>query len=185
MELLDKINGFIENLEIKTFYKYLAIIISCIVLLAGIIVFRYYRNITALQSKLVEINEERAKVQEILTKLQSVKEQRAEVDRMLDEKEQFYIKDYFLKLTTQLGIKNMKTDRQRVTPLTGDERYSESELNIEFTQMDMKQLTELLQELSKNKRIYTKEIEIAKSPKQPKIEVKLTIGTLIKKSTMP
>ena len=180
MEALDKISAFIENLEIKTFYKYLGIILGGILLLAGIIAFRYHRNSNALYEKLEQVNEEREKVQNVLTKLRSVEEQRKSIDRILDEKEPFYLIEYFQNLTNKLGIKNVKHDRRpKETPL--DDRYTENELNVEFPQMDMQQLTRLLEEMSLNKRIYTKSLEITKIPKQPKIEVKLTIGTLIKK----
>lgn len=180
MEALEKISAFIENLEIKTFYKYLGIFLGGILLLAGVIAFRYHRNITALQEKLEQINEERTQVQSVLTKLGSVEEQRKSIDRILDEKEPFYLIGYFQQLTNKLGIKNVKHDRQQKDTAL-DDRYTESELNVEFPQMDMQQLTKLLEEMSLNKRIYTKSLEITKIPKQPKIEVKMTIGTLIKK----
>lgn len=180
MEALEKVSAFIENLEIKTFYKYLGIILGVILLLAGIIVFRYHRNTTALYEKLDQVNEERNTVQRVLTQLRSVEEQRKSIDRILDEKEPFYLKGYFQQLTNNLGIKNVKTDKEpKDTPLY--DRYTESELNVEFPQMDMQQLTKLLEEMSPNGRIYTKSLEITKIPKQPKIEVKMTIGTLIKK----
>jgi len=183
MEALEKVSAFIENLETRTFYKYLGIIIAVVLLLAGGIAFRYYRKITALDEKLAQVNEEREKVQEVLTKLESVQRQRASIDQILNEKETFYLVEYLQNLMNKLGIKNFKADRPKDTPL--DERYTESELNVEFSQMDMQQLTRLLEEISFNKRIYTKTLEITKSAKQPKIEVKLTIGTLLKKPRTP
>jgi hypothetical protein len=181
MEALEKISAFIENLETRTFYRYLGIILGVILLLAGGIIFRYYRAMNALHEKLEQVNDDRQKVQDVLTKLRSVEKQRESVDRILDEKEPFYLLEYFQKLTNQLGIRNVKHDR---TPkeTTLDDRYTENELNVEFPQMDMQQLTKLLEEMSLNKRIYTKSLEITKIAKQPKIEVKMTIGTLIKKS---
>lgn len=180
MEALEKISAFIENLEIKTFYKYLGILLGGILLIAGIIVFRYHRNSSALYEKIEQVNEDREKVQSVLTKLRSVEEQRKSIDRLLDEKEPFYLLEYFQKLTNKLGIRNVKHDRSpKETAL--DDRYTESELNVEFPQMDMQQLTRLLEEMSLNKRIYTKSLEITKIQKQPKIEVRMTIGTLIKK----
>jgi hypothetical protein len=181
MEALEKISAFIEHLELKTFYKYLGIFLATILLISGGIIFRYYRNMNALHEKLEQVNEDRSKVQSILTKLRSVEEERKSIDRILNEKEPFYLIEYFQNLTNKLGIRNFKHDRSpKDTPL--DERYTESELNVEFPQMDMQQLTKLLEEMSLNKRIYTKSLEITKIPKQPKIAVKLTIGTLIKKS---
>ncbi len=180
MEALEKVSAFIENLDTKTFYTYLGIVLGCVLLLSGGILFRYYRNITALDEQLAQVNEEREKVQDVLTKLASVQKQRESVDRLLDDKVPFYLLEYFLKLTNQLGIRPVKHDRSpKETAL--DDRYTESELNVEFPQMDMQQLTKLLEEMSINKRIYTKSLEITKIPKQPKIEVKITIGTLLKK----
>ncbi len=51
MEALEKVSAFIENLETKTFYKYLGIILSGVLLVGGGILFRYYRTITALHEK--------------------------------------------------------------------------------------------------------------------------------------
>src|SRR2546423_103943 len=111
MEALDKVTAFIENLETKTFYTYLGIILGGVLLLAGGILFRYYRNATALDEKITLVNEEREKVQEVLTKLASVQKQRESVDRLLDDKVPFYLLEYFQKLTNQLGIRNVKHDR--------------------------------------------------------------------------
>lgn len=180
MEALEKVSAFVENLETKTFYTYLGIFLSGVILLAGGIVFHYYRTINTLDTRLEEVNKEREKVQDVLTKLRSVQEQRASVDRLLDEKEPFYLIEYFQKLINKLGIKNPRYDREPIEKKL-DERYTESELNVVFPQMDMQQLTKLLEEMSISKRIYTKSLEITKLAKQPKIEVKLTIGTLIKK----
>jgi len=183
MEALEKVSAFIENLETKAFYTYLGIILGGVLLVAGGILFRYHRNINALDEQLAQVNDEREKVQEVLTKLASVQKQRESVDRLLDEKEPFRLTEYILKLTNDLNIRPVKPDREpKDTPF--DDRYTESELNVQFPQMDMQQLTKLLEEMNINKRIYTKSLEIAKIPKQ-KIEVKLTIGTLLKKPRTP
>ncbi len=45
--------------------------------------------------------------------------------------------------------------------------------------MNMRELSELLNVLEQNKRVYTKELEVQKSRKSPRaIEVQLTIATL-------
>jgi beta-lactamase regulating signal transducer with metallopeptidase domain len=57
--------------------------------------------------------------------------------------------------------------------------YRESILKVELSDMNMKQLCELLDELNKNKRINTKELEITKSKTAKRsINVALTIATL-------
>lgn len=184
MEALEKVTAFIENLEKKTFYTYLGIILGGVFLVAGGIFFRYYRNIHVLDEQLSQVNQNREKVQEVLTKLISVQKQRESVDRLLDDKVPFRLTEYILKLSNDLNIRLVKPDREP-KDTQFDDRYTESELNVQFPQMDMQQLTKLLEEMSLNKRIYTKSLEITKIKNQPKIEVKLTIGTLIKKPKTP
>ncbi len=70
----------------------------------------------------------------------------------------------------------------RVTKTTRGENYEERSLEIKFTDITMKELAQLLQDIEQKKRIYSKSLEINVSKKQPHtIDVNLTIATLHKK----
>jgi len=125
---------------------------------------------------------------EILEQNEILKKQQKEVEELIAQDKQFkYIKQEFLKIIDTLNLKNnLKTDP---TPVTKElehlrsQGYEEVQLDIELTKLNMRQLTELLIELEKNKRINIKRLEIAKSKNEPTVEVQpLVISTIQKKA---
>ena len=117
----------------------------------------------------------------ILTRAASVQQQRKEVDAILEEDKDFKIGGYFKDVLTKLVLTSKKAV-ESPSQIDREGKYRESILNVKFTDMDMKQLSELLNEIEKNKRIFTKELEVTTSRKTPqKIDVNLTIATLLLK----
>lgn len=183
MEALEKIKNFIENLEEKKFYKYLIGTLGILILILMLIVFRHYRTVQRLKKRINSINEIREEeVKKILHQADLVEKQRKEVDAMLAEDEDFKIGGYLKNLLEKLGLSDKKTV-ESPSQIDREDNYRESILAIKFTDMDMKQLTELLNEIEQTRRIYTKELEIMKSRKTPdKLEVNITIATLLLKA---
>jgi len=179
MELLNKIRDFIQDLEEKEFYKYLIIVFICLFLVISFIVFRYYRKINYLKGRIEEVNNIRVDdVQVILSRADVVKKEREEVNVILAKEEDFKIGGYFDNLLKKLGLSGYFKDKT-VSPKEISDQYRESELSARLSGMNTKQLCELLEELEKKKRIYTKVLEIKKSKRKPKgIDVSLTIATL-------
>jgi len=181
MEALEKIRAFFEGMEEKDFYKYIALFISTVFLIVGFIVFRYYQNINYLKKRIDVVNELREEAHQVLEKSLRVEQQRKEVNHILEEDADFKIIGYFEGLVEKFKLP--KPTEKRVTETNLDDEYRESTLEIKFTDMNMKALAELLQEIEQNKRIYSKTLEISKSKKQPNtIEVNLSIATLHKKT---
>ncbi len=182
MVLFDQIQAFIDRLEEKQFYQYLAVGLGITCFATGIIVFRSYRNISSVQKKIEEVNTYREQIKEILNKAQQVRQKEKEVNAILAEEEDFKIAGYFKDLLEQLGLTNKLSTRPEVISSTED-AYTEDILTAKFTDMTMKKLTELLQEIEKKQRIYTKELDITASQKTKNaIEVTIAIGTLLPKT---
>ena len=178
MEALENIKTFIDELDQKTFYKYLGIALGVITLCVILLMARHYSHINYLKQRINTINGFREDAKQILDKAQYVQQQRKEVDAMLAKDEDFKIIGYFEDLLTKLGL----SDKKGVyTPsrIDRDKQYQESILNATFTGMNMKQVSQLLEEIEKNERIYAKQLEIIKSEKPPRsVNVSLTIATL-------
>ena len=179
MEALDRLKSFIEGSEERDFYKYLIIALGVTTLLIGGIIVYYYSNVVGLKKKIKDINDFRVETKEILNKNALVEQQRNEVNDMLKEHRDFRIDQYFEeKLIPKLQL----ADKKKIYTTTQEDRdteYRERSLNAKFTDMDTKQVCELLNEIEQNTLIYTKELEITKSKKQPPtLEVNLTIATL-------
>lgn len=179
MAFIEKIQNIITDLEDKMFYTYLAIALGIIVLLVSSIIFYYYSSRSTVQERIEMIHEQRAKAKRILTTYEHVKKHKAEVDAIIAENEGFKIGGYFEEVLTLLDLGEKRTSKEDYSHVTHENKYDEHILKAKLTNMNMKQLCELLNILENNKRIYTKELEIVKSKHAKKaIDVTLTIATL-------
>ena len=143
-----------------------------------LIMFLYYRSVSSLKAEIAQINETRKQARLILDKGQIVKKEQREIDAIIAKNEDFKIGAFFQDLLAKLGLSNKK-DASEVTSNELEGKYRESVLTAKFSGMTMKELTELLQELELNRRVFTKELDITASQKPPNsIDVTLTIATL-------
>lgn len=177
MEILDKIKDFIENLELKDFYKYLAATLGVILFIVVFLIFNFYRKIHSLNDQISLINEQRERAQRILTQAERVKRQRITVDAILSKEPDFKIGNYFDKVVTKLQLNEKKTSID-YSHVENVEDYKENILKAKLTDINMKQLCDLLNEIEANERIYTKELEIITGKNSKTIDVNLAIATL-------
>ena len=84
--------------------------------------------------------------------------------------------EFYRKIKLGLAQKKLSTEVSTASP---EGHYQESILQARFTVLSMKEVTELLQEIELNKRVFIKELDIATSKKQANsIDVTLIIATL-------
>ena len=187
-KFISPITNFFFNLDEKNFNHILIGSISGIIILFGLFLYLQFHEVRRLKREMIKVNNERMQTKEILEQNEILKKQQKEVEELIAQDKQFkYIKQEFLKIIDTLNLKNnLKTDP---TPVTKElehlrsQGYEEVQLDIELTKLNMRQLTELLIELEKNKRINIKRLEIAKSKNEPTVEVQpLVISTIQKKA---
>ena len=179
MQVMQYIKDFIRNLDEREFLRYLAVVLGSLVLVLGFLIFFNSSKVNSLQLRLKRINKQREETREILQKHAIVKQQQAEVDAILAKDPTFKIKEYFTGIVAELNLIQNNTKQAEVSePQDLDNGYSEVKLNAGFTDLNMKQLCELLYKIEQNERIYTKEIVITKSLKTPTIDVTLVVATL-------
>jgi hypothetical protein len=179
MKIFALIRHFISSKDKKEFYIYLfSLLVGLLVIIFGIMYYQTNR-VAYWKKRINNINELREEVRKVISKDEQVLGQRAEVNKMLQENPDFKIDGYFTDLIAKLNLINHKTVTSVSYADRGDPEYREVLLNAKFDTMNMRQLCELLDAIEQNKRIYTKELEIIKSKKQPNtIEVNITIATL-------
>lgn len=183
MNIITRLHLFFTNLESKRFYRYVLIFIIGILLLSAAGIFQYYRSIKSFRKEIQKVNALRAKAKDILTRTQIVDQQRAEVNALLMEEPDFKIGGYFKKLLTDLNI-TQKEKMETTQTVEREDAYIEHTLTAQFVDMNMKDVTLLLEKIESNPRISTRQLEIKKSEKTPgTIEVTLEIATLLPKAT--
>ena len=183
MEFLKKIITYIQQLSQKNFYTYGGIYIGGIAVLSLLLIIRYYSSAQYWVEKSNDINGQRDRVQQLLSDAQQVQKQKAEVNKMIEQDEDFNILAYLQVTITQRGLANNLLIIHPVGRTDREDNYIQEEVKAQLSDLNMKQLAELLQDIEQNKRIYSKELEIVKSKKRPNtIEISITIATLIKKT---
>lgn len=178
MVLLDKIVAFIEGIDEKQFYKYALGGVFIIATLVGIILIRHSYSARAIKRHISAINADREDVRQILNRFVAVEKQRADVNAVLAEEPDFKIGGYIDDLLKKQGLSN-KIKVQNITPVEREGIYREVLLTLQLSDMNIQELTTLLDEIEQKRRIYVKLLQTTKSKKTPgTIEVTLTVGTL-------
>jgi hypothetical protein len=179
MAILDKLKNFIQDLDEKQFLRYLAGLFITLVILMSLILFFNYRKVHGLKKRIVQINNNRTSLQAILTTYERVKQQKADVAAMLEKDKNFKIVGYMDTLLNSLNLTGNRSNYTQSSEVKESlPEYIEVKLVTNFTSLNTRQLVELLHEIEKNERIYTKELEITRSPSTPTLDVVLTIATL-------
>src|SRR5438132_739456 len=106
MKFLDPIYAFIDAIEERKFQYYILAYLGAVMVIFGLCVFFYYRQVNFLQKKIKNINVMRS--DEVLRLLEAklrVDQQRKTVDALLLQETDFKIAGYFKDLITKLGIR--------------------------------------------------------------------------------
>jgi hypothetical protein len=179
MNIIEKVKEFLDSLDAKKFYTYIGAFFGIITLVLIFLVYRFYANVWDYQRQIRLTNDMRIEVQALIEKAARVKKQQKDVNEMLEADPNFKIAGYFQTVLAQLGLSNKEESNTVTTQERGEQEYNESILTAKFIDMTMQEVSELLNVLEQNKRIYTKSLELQKSRKSNRtIEVQLTIATL-------
>lgn len=183
MTFFDTIQTKIASLDEKTWYQYLAITAGFLFLLIGLILYFYFSSTSKWEDRINEINESRIETKRLLDKAEKVHKERAEVIAILAEDPNFKIKEYIQDVLEKIGIFGNVTTGN-VTQIARADNYREDVATYQINSITMKQLTEFLNEIDENKRVFTKDLDITKSKKIPHtIDVDIRIATLMPKET--
>lgn len=177
MIIIDSFRDFIRGLDKKEFRFYATLYVIICALFVGGIVVRHMYLVQDAQEKLKQLNSARTSVQKIVTNFSQVAQQRAKVDDLLKKDKNFYIQKYFQDLAQKINVFKHSTDKPAKQRL--ENGYTEENLSINLTQITTKQLCELLQDIENESRIYIKFVDITKMASTKKINVTMSIATLL------
>ena len=179
MSILNTIQEFLDTLDTKDFYKYIGLFFGTVVLIVLFFVYRFYADIWSDRRQIALANNARIEVQSLLEKAALVKQQRNDVNAMLEQNPDFKIAGEFQTILSKLSLSNKIDSLDTITQERGDQQYNENILTAKFADMSMKELSELLNTLEQNKRIYTKSLDIQRARKSNRsVDVQLVIATL-------
>jgi hypothetical protein len=179
MEMLVKIREFIVNLDEQKFYLYTSIFIGIITVLFGLLLYRTFNGIDQLTQEIESLNEYRDEAQQIIARFTDVKKQRTKVNQILTQDRRFKITNYFSTLLNDLGLQRHLQGEPRLVEQDLDRQYKEVRITPTLKHINMRQLTQLLQEIEESERVYVKRLDITKAEtRPPSIDITINIATL-------
>ena len=181
---LKKTEQYINNLDTKSFLKYIYIILGIVILSSSFLVYRYFSKTSQLREEWNSINKYRKEAQIIFEKDNLVKKQKDAVNEILNNGKNFKIVQYvdLVLNNPKIGLKNNKSDIKGpiISNLASmrNQDYIETKLEITLKDLNTKQLVNFLNEIEKNDRIYSKSLEIVTNKKTKTINATISIGTV-------
>lgn len=183
MEQLKNIKNYIDNLDQQQFKRYIIIFFTILTLIIGLILFFYFRSISTLETKIATINSKRREIRELLARYELVKKQQKSVDQLLEKQQDFKIVDFFEGILKKLQLNGAQMQEPQTTSESILDGYTERTLYGNLSNLNMKNLADILNAIEQEERIYTKEIEIDRSTTKPNaINAKIVIATLDKET---
>jgi hypothetical protein len=181
IDFLKPIERFVATQGKKELQKYLLIYLGSILVIASILIYWQTSSAISLNKKILAINVQRAKAQEVLSRAEEVASQKSIVDKALKDGQKIKLQHYFELTINKLKLQNhLKKNETFISHLENlrTQGYSEVRVEASLINLNTKQLVELLDEIERNTIIYIKYLEITKSGKAPAIDVLMTIATL-------
>lgn len=181
MNILQPISEYFSTIDRRQFNTIIYAILGIIFAFIAAILFFYYRSIFRLKKEIVQINKKRTEVQQLLERSNQVQKQRIEVDAVLAKEKDFKISQFFDKVLKEASI--LQSQAQPPTVASEDvlDNYTQWTLDATIKNINMKKLTEFLNIIEQNERVFTKELEISRASSPTKINVRLVIATLEQK----
>jgi len=177
MNPFNHVKELVLNLDQKQVYQATGIVFGVMVLLCGATIFWHRHTMNNLAKSLAKVQQIQLKSQVLINRAEQVKQQQAYVDALLEKDTTFKIKQYFDLLTKSLNLELRLSKPAEVLDAQDLQvNYEEIRLTASFTGLNMRDICDLLEAISKNKRIYTKEISITKVAQA--LDLSIVIATL-------
>lgn len=183
MTWLTNLQQYLASLDRKRLYQYLGSLIGAIFFVMILLIFNYYRKIGKFKAEIEQVNEIRQEIKTLLDQARNVKAEQKEIDTILANDPNFKIAGYFEDLIEKLHLSQKAEGKIEPSIATREGKYQETVITAKFNGMNMEELVTLLQEIDKNKRVFSKELDITASKRTANaIDVSLTIAALEPKS---
>lgn len=178
METLKKFRNFIDNLEDKELYQYILLACGLLIAIMGIFIYIHYSYVNKYKNEIEQVNKQRQVTKKILTEYKLVNQQQDKVEEILAQNKNFIITKEFKDIIQKIGLESHMSDEPKRVVGETIRNKTEMLLNAHLEAISMKQLTDLLSEISDIPQLYPIELTIKKTPNNQTVNVDLTIATL-------
>ncbi len=176
MVTLESVKDYIQSLNQKEIVRILFAYFIGFVLLVGFMIYRHFNMIAEAEQKTKLLNRARKEIQVVLTEYDTIKNKKNEVDVLLAKDKNFYLVKYCQDTLSSVNITNAPPLSLVNQPWPNG--YTEESVQINLSQVTMKQVCEFLEALQATPRIFVKNLDFVKGNVEKKINVNMSVATL-------
>lgn len=178
MAITTTIKNILVNTDKKDIVRYAIIYFSIFGVIFILSIFWHNRSINKAKLNYKNINKERKKTQNLLNERKILELQEQELNEILSQDKNFRIIEAYNNIINNLDLEKYVTEAP--TPIEDQSgKHIERKIPINLNNITTKQLVELLSEIQKDNRLFTKELTITKPAKSKnKIDIILVVATL-------
>ena len=183
MQWLDNIRDYVRQLDTRDLYKGLALFFGVLALLLSLTFYLHYRRVKRYTADLKTLDNLRSETKRIITRYKAVSAQKEKVEELLAQNKNFRIAETYHTIVEKLRL--LPKLKGPITPVVGETISGKNEVSVSshFSDISMKNLTDLLSQIATIQQLYTKELTIKKSANTQAIDVDITIATLESSTT--
>ena len=176
---------FLKNLALKIRkidevdqYKYFGISLASFIL--GLFIIWYFTNsrVNTYSDLIKKTLTQRQETQRLISDYKIVKQQQEQVNEILEKNKNFRPIQAYSEIVSKLKLERFQGDAPLQTPGATVDNKTEIEVKVALAAISMKQLTDLLYEISLVEQLFPKNLTIKKNPNTQTVDVDLTIATL-------
>lgn len=176
MKLIHSFLSFVKHLDRQEFIKYASgYALGVLLIVGGTIVWRYL-IVSSLDERFETLAETRQRVQSLMTKNDKLKKEQKRLDEII--KGDFSLAEAFTNILSSLGLRATKEVPTKTTPINS--KYDKRSVTADIAELDMKQITQLIQIIDQNDRIIIEELTITRKSSMS-LDISITVATLVKK----
>ncbi|MFA5075023.1 MAG: hypothetical protein WC436_02860 [Candidatus Babeliales bacterium] len=179
MKVLTNFAVYIQNLNKKSFEKYLLIFLAFIIFLSGTSIYYIYNKSSNLVKDIKTLEKTSNDIIQIINTNEKLNKKSDELKQLLDKNIDFNIIAFFEKFTKEQNI-TPETNWAATSfkqPVEGNEKFDEAGLTATFKNQTTESLIKIIENLNKNQMVYIKDLTI-KNQENKKIEVTMTLAAI-------
>lgn len=180
MAILSDLSQYIKQLNTKQLQYYIAGYLALVLLILGLIGFVYYSRVKNYTKKLEIINQKSLEAKDLINRSKKVLGEQAAINKILDEDKTFRIVPTYQNVLSGLNLSSHSNPdlQSTVNKNISLKDKTERVLKAQLTNINTKNLLDLLSKIATIKQLYPKELVIKKAEKNRNLDIEITIATL-------
>lgn len=178
---LEPIRDFLENLNKRQFYYFVAATLGIVILVAGFLIYRMLGEADLLYRQMANINQKRQEARVLLAQNQQINEYKTAAEQLLARDKNYKLLEGINELLARTQLENKVRNKNLLSAdahLFKGTGYMERQVELALSGINTQQMVQLLEAIENNQRLFVKKLTIVQPQQDGPLDVTLVIATL-------